>query len=72
LTEYFPHSALTPREIEVLDLVAKGLANKQIAAQLGTAPGTIKMHVQNILEKLGASDRTHAVTIGVQRGIIRL
>ncbi len=72
LTEYFPHSALTPREIEVLALVAKGLANKQIAAQLGTAAGTIKMHVQNILEKLGASDRTHAVTIGVQRGIIRL
>jgi DNA-binding NarL/FixJ family response regulator len=72
LTEHFPHSALTPREIEVLALVAKGLANKEVAAHLGTASGTIKMHVQNILEKLGASDRTHAVTIGLQRGIIRL
>ena len=72
LTEYFPHSALTPREVEVLALVAKGLANKEIAAHLGTASGTIKMHVQNILEKLGASDRTHAVTIGLQRGIIQL
>jgi DNA-binding NarL/FixJ family response regulator len=72
LTEHFPHSALTPREIEVLALVAKGLANKEVASHLGTASGTIKMHVQNILEKLGASDRTHAVTIGLQRGIIRL
>jgi len=72
LTEHYPHSALTPREIEVLALVAKGLANKEVAAHLGTASGTIKMHVQNILEKLGASDRTHAVTIGLQRGIIRL
>ena len=70
--EYFPKMALTPREVEVLTLVADGLANKQIADRLGTAPGTIKMHVQNILEKLEASDRTHAVTIGLQRGIIRL
>lgn len=72
LTEYFPHSALTPREVEVLTLIAQGLANKEIAGRLGTASGTIKMHVQNILEKLNASDRTHAVTIGLQRGIIRL
>ncbi|HWE94064.1 MAG TPA: response regulator transcription factor [Tepidisphaeraceae bacterium] len=72
LGQYFPQVALTPREVEVIGLVAKGLANKEIAAHLGTAGGTIKMHVQNILEKLGASDRTHAVTIAVQRGIIRL
>lgn len=72
LTEYFPQAALTPREVEVLGLVADGLANKEIADRLGTASGTIKMHVQNILAKLGASDRTHAVTIGLQRGIIRL
>ena len=72
LTEYFPQAALTPREVEVLGLVADGLANKEIAQRLGTASGTVKMHVQNILAKLGASDRTHAVTIGLQRGIIRL
>jgi len=72
LTEYFPQPALSPREIEVLTLVARGLSNKEIAAQLGTAAGTIKIHVQNILAKLGASDRTHAVTIAVQRGIFQL
>jgi DNA-binding NarL/FixJ family response regulator len=72
LTEYFPKSALTPREIEVLTLVATGLANKEIAHKLGTADGTVKIHVQNILSKLNASDRTHAVTIAVQRGIIQL
>ena len=72
LTEYFPKAALTPREVEVLTLVAQGLANKEIAARLGTADGTVKIHVQNILSKLNASDRTHAVTIGVQRGIIHL
>jgi DNA-binding NarL/FixJ family response regulator len=72
LTEYFPQAALSPREIEVLTLVAKGLSNKEISEKLGTATGTIKIHVQNILAKLGASDRTHAVTIAVQRGIFRL
>lgn len=72
LSEYFSQSMLTPREIQVLDLVAHGFANKEIAAKLGTADGTIKMHVQNILQKLDASDRTHAVTIGLRRGIIHL
>jgi len=72
LGEYFPQVALTPREVEVLECVAKGLGNKEIGAQLGTAAGTVKMHLQNILCKLGASDRTHAVTIAVRRGIIYL
>jgi DNA-binding NarL/FixJ family response regulator len=72
LTEYFPQVALTPREVEVLGYVARGLANKEIAEKLGTASGTIKMHIQNILEKLGAADRTHAVTIAIQRGILHL
>lgn len=72
LTEYFPQVALTPREVEVLTLVAQGLANKEIAARLGTASGTVKIHVQNILSKLCATDRTHAVTIALQRGIIHL
>lgn len=72
LSEYFPQVALTPREIEVLRYVARGMANKEIAHQLGTASGTVKMHVQNILAKLGASDRTHAVTIALERGILHL
>lgn len=72
LAEYFPQAALTPREIEVLECVAKGLSNKDIAQRLGTADGTIKMHVQNILAKLNASDRTHAVTTALKRGIIHL
>jgi DNA-binding NarL/FixJ family response regulator len=72
LTEYFPQVALTPREVEVLTLVAQGLANKEVAGRLGTASGTVKIHVQNILSKLCATDRTHAVTIALQRGIIHL
>jgi DNA-binding NarL/FixJ family response regulator len=72
LSEYFPQVALTPREVEVLGLVARGMANKEIAGKLGTASGTVKMHIQNILAKLGASDRTHAVTIAIERGILHL
>lgn len=72
LAEYFPPASLTPREVEVLTLVANGLANKEIAQKLGTASGTVKIHVQNILAKLRATDRTHAVTIALQRGIIHL
>ncbi len=72
LSEYFPQMALTPREVEVLRFVAKGMANKEIAHHLGTASGTIKMHIQNILAKLNASDRTHAVTIALERGILHL
>lgn len=72
LSEHFPQIPLTPREREVLSFVAQGLSNKDIAQRLGTASGTIKMHVQNILEKLGAADRTHAVTIAIRRGILHL
>jgi len=72
LTDYFPDVALTPREVEVLNLVARGLGNKEVGDILGTAPGTVKAHVQNILSKLGAKDRTHAVTIALKRGIIHL
>jgi DNA-binding NarL/FixJ family response regulator len=72
LTEYFPEAPLTAREAEVLYYVAKGLSNKEIAAHLGTASGTVKMHLQNILSKLGVTDRTHAVTIALQRGILHL
>ena len=72
LSEHSGQVPLSPREIEVLMLIAQGLANKEVAARLGTARGTVKMHVQNILAKLNASDRTHAVMLGLQRGIIHL
>jgi DNA-binding NarL/FixJ family response regulator len=72
LTEYFPRMALTRRETEVIALVADGLGNREIAERLGTASGTVKIHVQNILEKLGAADRTHAVMIAIQRGVLHL
>jgi DNA-binding NarL/FixJ family response regulator len=72
LSEYFPQIVLTPRETEVLELVSTGLSNKEIADRLGTASGTIKVHIQNILEKLSASDRTQAVTIALHRGILHL
>jgi len=64
--------ALTPAEISVLRLIANGNANKQIAAQLSISEDTVKSRVKNILSKLGANDRTQAVTIGLMRGIIDL
>jgi DNA-binding NarL/FixJ family response regulator len=64
--------SLTLREIDVLRLIAGGNANKEIGVQLSIAEETVKGHVKNILAKLGANDRTHAVTIGLKRGIIDL
>jgi DNA-binding NarL/FixJ family response regulator len=63
---------LTSREIDVLRMIAAGSANKEIAAQLSISEETVKSRVKNILLKLGANDRTHAVTIGLKRGIIEL
>jgi DNA-binding NarL/FixJ family response regulator len=63
---------LTPKEIDVLRLIAAGNANKEIAAQLFVTEETVKSRVKNILDKLGANDRTHAVTIGLKRGFIEL
>jgi DNA-binding NarL/FixJ family response regulator len=63
---------LSAREAEVLALVAKGLANKQIARSLHLSEATVKSHLLHIFEKLGAADRTHAVTLAVRRGLIRL
>jgi Response regulator containing a CheY-like receiver domain and an HTH DNA-binding domain len=70
LAEHATDDALTAAEVEVLRLIAGGNANKQIAARLSVSEETIKSRVKNILSKLGANDRTHAVTIGVKRGII--
>jgi DNA-binding NarL/FixJ family response regulator len=64
--------ALTPREVDVLRMVARGNANKAVAAQLSLTEETVKSHIRNILAKLGANDRTHAVAIGLKRGIIEL
>lgn len=72
LNEFFPEVALTPREVEVLSLVARGFGNKEIGDVLGTAAGTAKAHVQSILGKLAAKDRTHAVAIALRRGILHL
>ena len=63
---------LSPRETEVLRLVAKGQSNKEIGAQLGVVEGTIKIHVANIFGKMGVSDRTQAIVVASQRGIINL
>ena len=63
---------LSPREMEVLQLLAKGLSNKEIASQLGLVVGTVKIHVANIFSKLGVSDRTQALVSAVKRGIIDL
>jgi DNA-binding NarL/FixJ family response regulator len=63
---------LTGRETEVLRHVANGESNQEIAAALSIAEGTVKFHVNNLLAKLGASDRTQAVTIAIKRGIVRL
>jgi DNA-binding NarL/FixJ family response regulator len=70
IAEHVTDDPLTPREIDVLRLVAGGNANKQIAAKLALTEETVKSHMRNILGKLGANDRTHAVTIGLKRGII--
>jgi two-component system, NarL family, response regulator len=72
LADYAAEDALTAREIEVLQLIAGGNANKQIADRLTITEETVKGHVKNILSKLRANDRTHAVTIGLKRGFIKL
>jgi len=63
---------LSEREVEVLRLMAKGAANKEISAELNIAQSTVKTHITNIFQKLGVNDRTEAVTQALKRGIIRL
>jgi DNA-binding NarL/FixJ family response regulator len=72
VAEHATDDALTPREIDVLRLIAGGNANKEIAARLSLTEETVKGHVKNILAKLDANDRTHAVTIGLKRGVIEI
>jgi DNA-binding NarL/FixJ family response regulator len=71
LAEHYNDETLTAREIEVLEQIAGGKRNRDIAEKLFVSEGTVKVHIQHIMEKLGASDRTQAVAIGVRRGIIQ-
>jgi DNA-binding NarL/FixJ family response regulator len=72
MTEYPVAAHLTPREIEVLKLLPRGLSNKEIAAQLDVSETTAKWFVKNILHKLGVNERTAAVTIALERGILHV
>jgi two-component system NarL family response regulator len=72
LAAQIPRPDLSAREVQVLELIAQGLANKQIAYALSIAEHTVKNHVKSILSKLGAQDRTQAATVAIQRGIIHL
>jgi two-component system, NarL family, response regulator len=72
MAEHHADDALTEREIEVLRQVAAGNANKRVADLLGISEETVKGHLRNILSKLDANDRTHAVTIALKRGIIEI
>jgi len=72
LAEHISDEALTDREIEVLSQIAGGNRNRDIAEKLFITEATVKVHIKHIIEKLGASDRTQAVAIGLRRGIIHL
>ncbi|HEY1495400.1 MAG TPA: response regulator transcription factor [Candidatus Solibacter sp.] len=72
LAAQLPRPDLSAREVQVLGLIVRGLANKQIAFTLSIAEHTVKNHVKNILSKLGVQDRTQAATAAIQRGIIHL
>ncbi len=72
LADHATEDDLSPREIDVLRLIATGNGNREIAAQLAITEETVKNHVTHILAKLGANDRTHAVTIAIKRGYIEL
>jgi DNA-binding NarL/FixJ family response regulator len=72
LAEHMADEPISPRELDVLSLMAAGKRNKEIASELSIAEDTVKMHVRNILSKLQVNDRTEAVTIALRRGIIHL
>ncbi|MBQ5940599.1 response regulator transcription factor [Massilia sp. AB1] len=72
LAQHLGQEPLTVRELQVLELSARGQANKQIGAGLGLSEDTVKGHMRSIMDKLGASNRTHAVTIGIERGFLEV
>jgi len=72
LAEHLGEEDLTPREIQVLRLIRDGNKNKQVADQLSISENTVNFHIKNIVHKLDANDRTHAVTIAVRRGLLQI
>jgi DNA-binding NarL/FixJ family response regulator len=72
LSEHFGEDDLTARELQVLQLIRDGHRNKQIADQLSIAETTVNFHIKNLVDKLQANDRTHAVTIAVRRGLLEI
>ena len=72
LAEYMGEDDLTTRELEVLRLIRDGYRNKQIADQLTISENTVNFHIKNLMEKLRANDRTHAVTIALRRGLLQI
>ena len=72
LAEHLGEEDLTTRELDVLRLIRDGYRNKQIADKLAIAETTVNFHIKNLVDKLGANDRTHAVTIAVRRGLLRI
>lgn len=72
LAERMSTEELTPREHDVLEQIVRGLSNKEIASQLRVSEATVKTHINNLLAKLGVSDRTQAATMAIQRGIVPL
>jgi DNA-binding NarL/FixJ family response regulator len=72
LAEFPERSDLTERELEVLQFVARGLSNKEVASAIGRTDETVKIHLKNMFAKLGVADRTEAVTVAITRGLIHL
>lgn len=72
LSERASMPTLTPREVEVIQLISQGLRNKEVGAMLGITEGTVQIHVKNIFAKLGVNDRTGAVQVAVRRGLIHM
>jgi DNA-binding NarL/FixJ family response regulator len=72
LAEHLGDEDLTPREFDVLRLIRDGFRNKQIADQLSIAEGTVNFHIKNLVDKLGANDRAHALTIAFRRGLLQI
>jgi DNA-binding NarL/FixJ family response regulator len=72
VAEHMGQEDLTPRELEVLERIREGNKNKQIAYQLGISEATVNFHIKNIVDKLQANDRTHAVTLALRRGLLQL
>ncbi|HEX4681549.1 MAG TPA: response regulator transcription factor [Gemmatimonadaceae bacterium] len=72
LADFIDQEELTPRELEVLELAAKGMRNREIARAISRSEETVKVHLKNVMRKLGVADRTEAVTLALRRGLIHI